>query len=474
MPDAPFHPADSRPWRRFRFRWGCILTLFALPIAVLMLATLTVRIAWTIRESMGKTAMERRLAQMEAEGVPFDNDSLAAEYVSQTSSANSDRWVALLDRLESPEFREQTSGVFYFDPKLDEATFVADGDWPHDAPVRDFIAAYGKEIGEVVELSSYREPVTFPILFESLNTLLPYTQGMRTASRLIWLDGLLAIRDRDSQRIRRAVESLLGNAEVCAREPFIISRLTCVSQILMAVDLAKLAIENQRLELVDLNLLLPQFSEASKLDDSWRSAIRGERAAHILTFRFPVLAMDDTAKKPIPPRGRDCLIYLDLMTKAEQIETPDIDSLRNAGKRMAVETNNVLRNGSWLTRLDSIMTGAMTPAFDAFADALVNKLMRCRLAAIGTKIEICRLTNGRLPANLTELDLPLSEFMPPGGEPFGYRINADGNAVLWGFSLINGPPGSASPTCTPKNPPPAEGLPHIIEDNAKVTWNFNK
>lgn len=468
---APYQPPSHRPQRKLR--WGCIALFFAVPIGVLFLGALSVRIAWTVRESLGRSAMEKRLAEMKAEGIPVDNDMIDAEYVSRTSSTNSERWINLLDTLDGPEFDQQTQGVYYFDSTLQDVAFEADGDWPYDAAMREFVIAHRREIDEIAELSSFREAVTFPIEFESWNTNLPYTQKMRTASRLMWLEGLMAIRDRDSKRIARAIKALLGNAEACSEEPFLISRLTGSAQVLMSVNLAKLAIENQRLELDELNALLPLFLESSKVDDSWQSAIRGERAISIPSFKHPNESMGSKSNKPIPARGRDCIIYLELMAKAEQIETPDIDSLRDAGKQMASELKSVLDNGSWLTRLDSIMTGIMIPSFEAYSEALVRKLMRCRLAAIAIKIEIIRRTEARFPTGLEELGLPLDELMPPGGKPFGYRVGSEGNATLWGYSLMIGP-NEAPTTCTPDNPPPTEGLPHIVEDNASVTWRFKK
>ena len=468
---TPYQPSDSRPERKFR--WGCIAMFFGVPIGVLILATLVLRITWTVRESLGRSAMQKRLTEMEANGIPIDDASVDAEYLSKTSSTNSQRWITLLDTLEGPEFNRQATGVYFFDPALDDVTVDAEGDWPYDPAARAFVAAHRSEIDEIIELSRFREPVTFPIQFESWNTLLPYTQRMRTASRLMWLDGLMAIRDRDSKRIERAIEAILGNAEVCSEEPFFISRLVCVAQTLMAVSLAKLAIENQRLELDELNALLPQLLEASKVDNAWQSTIRGERAISITSFKFPAEAMQSKSTTTIPARGHDCIAYLDLMAKAEQIETTDIDSLRNAGKQMEEELNALMRNGSWLTKADTIMTSILAPAFEANADALVRKLMYCRLAAIATRIEIFRRTEGRLPTDLKELGLPLDELMPPGGRPFGYRIGPEANAALWGFSLITGP--NVTPlTCTPADPPSTEGAPNIVEDNASVTWKFRK
>ncbi len=467
-----YKPSDAKSPRRLN--WGCVLAFFLVPVGLILLAGLSARLVWTIREYSGRTAFQQRLRQMAAEGIPVDSASTDAKYLSETSSEHSDRWVALLDSLESPEFRQKSTGVFDFDPALDEAVFSPDGEWQFDQTARQFLAEHAQEIEQIVELARHREPVTFPIFFDSWNTLLPHSQAMRVASRLMWLDGLIAIRDQDSPRIRRAIETILGNSKVCSAEPFVISRLVCLSQVYVAVDLLKLAIENQRLDSADLEALLPLLLEESKLDDTWQTAMRGERAISIPNFIDPNLTSTGASKTTIPPRGRDGILYLDLMAKAEQLETPDIDALRDAGKTMKRELDRLLRHGSWLTTIDGIMTGVMAPAFEPFAEALVRKLILCRLGAVAIKLELFRLATGELPQNLDELELPRSDLMPPGHKPFGYQRASDGKATLWGFSLMAGMPGEPVVTSTPDQPPPSDGLPHIVEDNARVTWRFGQ
>jgi hypothetical protein len=376
--------------------------------------------------------MRKHLDALEAAGVPIDDASADAVYQQRTSPAHTDRWLAVMDEMDSEAFKQSRTGVSNFDPQLAEVPFAATGPWSCEAATRRFIETHQPLVSEVRELCRYREPVCFPYVFDSIGTLLPYTQHMRDVARLLQTDGQIAIRDRDSARIRADSEALVDSARVCSAEPWSVSQLVCIAIESMALDLVKVAVEHDCLALEDLQALLPRLIEESELHDEWQLMMEGERSTALPCFTEPQRAMGGTV---IPPRGWDCIIYLDLIAKAEAIDTSSLDSLLSGARRLQAEFKESHLHGGWLRTVDGIMTGAMAPALEALSEAIVQNRTNNRLAAHAVAVAIFRKSHGRWPADLSVLELPAADLSPPGGRPFGYRLEADDRACLWGFSL---------------------------------------
>lgn len=425
-------------------RWGFIAVLIAFPVFTVCVVVLPARVAWTVRESYGRTAMQKRLDALASAGKPIDDDSAEALYQSRTSPTHTNRWLAVMDQFDTEEFKQSQQGVSNFDPQLTEEPFAATGQWSSEAATRRFIEAHQPLIDEVRELCQYREPVRFPIVFDSINSLLPYTQRMRDVGRLLWTDGQIAIRDRESARLARDIEALHDASRVSSAEPWAVSQLVCISIESMAIDLTKVSLEHDCLASEDLKRLLPRFVEQSKLKNQWQRMIEGERSSVLPCFVEPNRGTDGGSS--LPARGWDCIMYLDLMDKALAIDASTLDSLLAGGRRLAADFEQEYRSGGWLRSVDGIMTNLMAPAFDALAEAIVRNRTEHRLAAHAIAVAIFRKSQGRWPSDFSEVDLPDADLSPPGGKPFGYRIEEDGRACLWGFNV-------RSAQSTPPEPP---------------------
>lgn len=83
--------------------------------------------------------------------------------------------------------------------------------------------------------------------------------------------------------------------------------------------------------------------------------------------------------------------------------------------------------------------------------------MSHRMAALGIGLRPYKNRHGELPKSLDELaefSLELKKLIPPGGQPFGYRV--DGTcATLWGFNLRTSESVASDPPVTSKDQPDA-------------------
>ena len=121
----------------------------------------------------------------------------------------------------------------------------------------------------------------------------------------------------------------------------------------------------------------------------------------------------------------------DLIDKALAIDDSSLDGLLAGGERLDAEFKQSYREANWLQKADGILTGVMTPAFGAEAQAIVRNVTEKRLAAHAVATAIFRKSQGRWPKDLSELNSELdfelkldeSALAPPGGKPFGYRID---------------------------------------------------
>lgn len=446
-----------------RVRWWLIAAIFFVPAFALGSAIFTARAVWTVRETYGQAAMQKRLDELEASGAPINDVAVELAYKERTFPDHTQRWLAVMEQLESEEFKQARTGVYNFDPLLDEVPFEASGDWSCDAATRAFVESHQPMLDEIRELCRYRQAVRFPYVFDSINTLLPYTQQVRDVARMLLTDGQIAIRDGDSARVREDIEAIFDCALVCSGEPYAISHLVCMALEFMAIDLLKTAIEHDRLALEDLERLLPKVLERTELKDRWRVMIEGERNMAIPCFVEPYRAGNESAA--LPARGWDCVIYLDLMDKALAIDTSSFDSLLAGAEQLEAELNHSQRNGGWLRTVDSLMTGLMAPAFNALAQAIVRNLTENRLAAHALAVAIYGKKHGDWPPDLSAVGLDQSALAPPGGKPFGYRIEPDGRACLWGFRL-------QAARSTPAEPPPLEGPAGPQEETRRSLWRL--
>ena len=129
-------------------------------------------------------------------------------------------------------------------------------------------------------------------------------------------------------------------------------------------------------------------------------------------------------------------------------------------------------DGNVFQKFDTLITAMMSPAVAAASGAFVREAAQRRIAALCIGIRLYEKRNGKMPTSLDdlkslelgELTLDLAALLPPGGKPFGYRVEDD-QVLVWGFDA-----NQASET--PSKPPPIEdGVPHA-EMNKIWIWRL--
>ena len=457
---------------------SCLVPAILLLIAMPVFLALAVALTWYAREMAAQSRLNDRTAKLRTEGYPVDNASMQTYYTEQTDATNTDAWLAILEFLKSDEFNESIkanprlpylgNGMDMEDPEV-----PSQGDWADEDSVRDFLKQWKRlhtDITQLTQASANQKPVRIPMVFDGFKTLLPYLQEKRTIARLLSLYGSVALRDRDSAAVRAAIESILGTNQIIAGEPNLVAQLVSIAVDSHAILLLQQAIEQDALNTTDLESLLPKVMAATTIGDNWVAMLAGERGMALPGFRNPSAAGFDS---PITlSRYVDANCYLDIMQSFQQIERSDLDEFRIQLKKCESAALDLMNSG-WLAKMDSALTAQAVPSIAAVGEAFVRRAVSHRLAAHGIGLRLYEDRHGTLPESLnelTELSLDLTQLKPPGGQPFGYRVDGT-TATLWGFDRSRGIHLSISES-VPIDPPVTSKDQPDASENDQWVWNL--
>lgn len=154
-----------------------------------------------------------------------------------------------------------SKGIPIFDRSIDEESEVSNQESWRQATAQ-FVEQQQSRIATFRELCKHREPVYFPIYFDSVETLLPNTQNMRSVGRLFFADGKVAIGKRESGQVLADIEGIMDMPSVCSAEPFMVSNLVCTALDIQAMKILQEAMEKDALGIEDLKSLLPRLIES--------------------------------------------------------------------------------------------------------------------------------------------------------------------------------------------------------------------
>ncbi len=331
--------------------------------------------------------------------------------------------------------------------------------------VRKFLANWSEMHDRIQELSMKQlEPgakgVRFIERYDSLQTLLPSTQNMREAARLLVLRGRIALYDRDSQQSRKSIEAVIGCSKTLSGEPLLVSQLVVTAIESLGLDLLKSGLEHNVFDEADLLALLPHFSSAIQICPEWKLAMQGERAMALPVFKNPALASASAAR--IPARSRDALHYLDHMQRVLEVSSDDFDRFL-ADLREEEQVINELARGGPLIMMDTMLTTLMASASGAMGNAFVRRATQNRMAVLCIAARLYEKRNGKWPASLDDLKtlelgdqvIDPSMLLPTGGKPFGYKVETQ-QVVLWGGNSRLDPVTPAEPLSVMEGDPNAD------------------
>jgi hypothetical protein len=294
---------------------------------------------------------------------------------------------------------------------------------------------------------------------------------MRSAARLLMLNGRVAIYDRNSAKTRLNIEALIGCSRTISGEPILVSQLVHIAIESMGIEVLRSALEHDVLNERDLMVLLPQILDGINIKPQWKIAIQGERAMMLPVFQHPERAADSEGLRWLPGRSADTLHYLDFIEDVLAVPDNDFDEFRVGLDKVEQDLKKTF-DGNLLQRFDSIMTAMMTPAVSAVGNAFIRNAVQHRMAALSIGIRLYEKRNGKMPTKLDdlkslelgELTLDPAALLPPGDKPFGYRVE-DNQVLIWGFDVNQ-------VSSTPSEPPPtADGIPNA-ETNRLWIWTL--
>jgi len=328
-----------------------------------------------------------------------------------------DKWYTIPDNVENAAYKFIDAFSYYklWDKEKSESLpVVGQGEFPArteplDKEMKALITQYVVDNNEALKLlhaGAAIEHSRYPIdLSAGFATLVPNLSDIRTAARLLKLEGILHAENRNNELAVRSVISIFGIARSLEKEPVLISQLARSSCKILAVTTIEYCIN--RIEFSDEQLiqLIDCIQNTERVSGMSRAFV-GERCLGLSFFNEPE-SVNMNIIRGIPYRrihkvynavgllDSDTIIYLDIMS--EYVNSSKLPLHRRQEAFKAINTR--LQSTSRVHVLLHIMMPALSRvvAFD------LGAIARLRTARVALAIERYRLATGKLPGKLTDL-----------------------------------------------------------------------
>lgn len=433
------------------------------------------------RQSVAAEKVDLWIEDLSQRGEPVDDESLQLSYQVTTSDRNTAEWVALRDIFDTDLYREATFNLPFHGAYTDDDQLIVvppPGEpWPGRGLVDAFVKRWQAEIDKTRQLGEAEyvntdKPLRRPIEFQSVATLLPDTQHVRTMARLMRLEHAIATYDGDQQRAYECIRACLGLERSTNAEPIIVSQLVGQAVARIAGQMMQLSVEHDQLTDEQMDQLADSMPTFAELCDHFKLAMRGERAMILPIFSDSgqakeMLQLDSDAGANLltKTRSTDALYYLELMDELLSLPSDDMQSFYDASKRVTDRLNNDARNAGMIQKMDKAMSFILFPAVDAFAGVMVRRTEHDNLAKLAMAVRKFHHKFDRWPKlleGLSEVGVDAGKLLAMN-EPFRFRVEENGDAVVWGLDR------SASSGGIPAEPPEVE---HDESPNAPWVWRL--
>ena len=266
----------------------------------------------------------------------------------------------------------------------------------------------------------------YPIdLSAGFATLLPNLSDIRTAARLLKLEGILHAENGDDELAVRSVISIFGIARSLEKEPVLISQLARSSCKILAVTTIEYCINHIEFSDEQLIQLINCIENTERISGMSRAFV-GERCLGLSFFMAPE-SVNMNIIRGIPYRrihnvykavgllDSDTIIYLDIMSEYVNSTKLPLHQWQEAVKAI----NARLQSTSQV----HVLLHIMMPALSRVVALDLGAIARLRTARVALAIERYRLSEGKLPDALTDLVPAYLDSVPK--DPF------DGNELRY-------------------------------------------
>ncbi len=423
-----------------RFRIFVLYPLLSLALLIVL------SVSWlSARNAAAKRSIDQMLKEMQAQGQPYDDASLAAYYERLTSTADLDRWLGILSATSADDFKAASRSLYPWDGT---PAPVPGNEWPEHARAQKFLEQWRELLAEAERLAQADIKRRTPVNFDGINTLLEWSEKTRQLSRLFENQAAEAIYRRDSGQTRRAVLSILGTARSVEGQPMIVGQLVTIAIEGLALEQLQHAIEHDVLNAEDLKILQDRLTARSPWQSLWKVGVMGDRALLLPAFNEPERYMAADVRAKLPWRGRDQLTFLKINRRSLDLPSEDLNVFRSASRDLEREVDSTFRGASWVAVFDNFLCNFLLPAHGAYGEAIVQREMHFRLALLAIGVRQYEDKFGKMPAALADLKqvgTDPDQLKPVGSKPFGFRKQDDA-VQLWGFQ-------SRTSESTPDQPP---------------------
>lgn len=471
---------STAPKVRRSFVWRLLKwTLYAGGFFAIVLVSILI---WLVlRDRSAAAQVQARIDQLKAEGLPYDNASLAEYYARETDDRDVERWLAALKLVKSDLFLQSTRDIGPWKEDAWEPVLSTAEPWPDEARTAQFLEKWSELRDEVRQLALRDRKVRLPIVFDSILTDVSWAQEVRQLSRLFWVEAHVAIRNRQSAATRDAILTLFGCARAVEGEPLLLSQLMSTALESVATEQLRYALAADALDPDDLKLVQARLERRPGLDALWKATWYGERGGALPLFTqqreyLGKIHGSDTGFE-FPLRSHDALALLNVFDRALHLPTDDFDELYAESHHLVNQLDEEFRSRNWLEQFDTMFSSLLMPAIASTGEVFIRREMLARLALLGIGVRLYEDEHGTLPDTLdqlSEVGLDLSKLTPMGDKPFGYR-KEDGRAVLWGFQVRLEQSTPAEPPQVPDGPDD-ESTPADWDawENRHWVWTFPK
>jgi hypothetical protein len=428
------------------------------------------------RQSAASEEMNRRIEDLSQRGEPVDDESLQLAYQIATSGETTDAWVAVGKTLDSEPYSLSARDMpFHGAVKDDDTPIVVPRPgqpWPDRANVDEFLATWQDQLNTVRQLGEQQytaaKPVRRPIEFKSLNTLLPDTQRIRAMAKMLRLEHAVAVYDGDGQRGYQCIRACRGLERSTYGEPILISQLIGQAVGRIAGEMMQKSIEHGQLtnqQMDELAANMPTFADLHAL---YLLAMRGERAMVLPIFANPeqareILEIDSDAgaKLMTTTRAVDAVFYLDMLDRYLSLPADDLHSFLQAASQAETALINDVADAGMLKKMDHAVSHMLLPGARIMAEVFVRRIEYDNLTKLAMAVRKFHRQFGSWPksrAELSKINVDASK-MTALNSPFGYRLEKQGDALLWGIDRSSGP------SMVPSEPPDVAD-----EDSPNAAW----